>query len=145
MSNKIDHLIQRIYDEWENIEKSSQRTLEGWQKFQNSHYDSLYLDAVALNLHNFYNGIERILEIIATVIDKKIPEGDKWHQNLLQQMTKEISGIRPAVISINSYEYLNEYRRFRHLVRNIYAFELDADRLKVLIEKLPELMLKLQP
>lgn len=88
MSNKIDHLIQRIYDEWENIEKSSQRTLEGWQKFQNSHYDSLYLDAVALNLHNFYNGIERILEIIATVIDKKIPEGDKWHQNLLQQMTK---------------------------------------------------------
>ena len=54
-----------------------------------------------------------------------MPQGFNWHQVLLEQMTNEIPDIRPAVISEVTYEALDEYRGFRHVVRNIYAFQLD--------------------
>ena len=41
-----------------------------------------------------------------------------WHLLLLEQMTKEVPGIRPAVISTETGTRLDEYRRFRHVIRN---------------------------
>jgi hypothetical protein len=41
-----------------------------------------------------------------------------WHLFLLEQMTKEVPGIRPAVISTETGTRLDEYRRFQHVVRN---------------------------
>ncbi len=32
---------------------------------------------------------------------------------------------------------LEEYLAFRHVIRNIYGFEIDSERLKRLIEKIP--------
>ena len=59
-----------------------------------------------------------------------MPQGANWHQLLLQQMTTEVTNIRPAVISQDSCQTLEAYRGLRHVVRNIYAFQLDAERLK---------------
>ena len=61
--------------------------------------DDYYLDGVALNLHGFYAGLERIFELIAAIVDGQKPEGENWHQALLHQMTLEVPAIRPAVIS----------------------------------------------
>jgi hypothetical protein len=52
-------------------------------------------------------------------------------------MAGESEGIRPAVISSSSVEYLDELRRFRHLVRNVYTDHLDATRMADLVEALP--------
>ncbi|MCX5643956.1 MAG: hypothetical protein NTZ17_04625 [Phycisphaerae bacterium] len=71
---------------------------EGWQRARLS-ADDYYLDAVALNLHGFYGGLERIFERIATVVDGARPSGEHWHQALLRQMAEEMPGVRPAVIS----------------------------------------------
>jgi len=49
-------------------------------------------------------------------------------------MTLEIPGVRPAVISTELYNKLEEYLRFRHVIRNIYAFELDSSKLQALID-----------
>jgi len=38
-----------------------------------------------------------------------------WHLLLLEQMTKEVPGIRPAVISTETWTRLDDYRRFRTL------------------------------
>ena len=40
---------------------------------------------------------------------------------------------------------LDEFRRFRHLVRNMYTMNLTPDRIAGLISKLPDLWLKLRP
>ena len=45
--------------------------------------DNDYYDGIALNLHSFYTGIERILEEIARDIDASIPTGQNWHRDLL--------------------------------------------------------------
>lgn len=42
--------------------------------------------SVALNLHDFYNGLERIFERIAENIDEIKPEGLNWHQEILKQI-----------------------------------------------------------
>jgi hypothetical protein len=94
--------------------------------------DDGYWDAVALNLHGFYGGVERIFEDIARTIDGSIPSGAEWHQSLLIQMSAEASERRPAVISRELRRTLDEYRGFRHVVRNIYAFNFRPNRLNEL-------------
>jgi len=82
--------------------------------------------------------VERVFEAIAKSIDRTVPAGEKWHKKLLEQMTDEISGIRPAVISIETREALDNFRMFRHLARNVYTFNLDPRRIRSLVENLPE-------
>jgi hypothetical protein len=109
------------------------RAQQAWQAFQATS-DDLYLDSVALSLHSFYNGIERLFEAIATLVDGSRPETANWHQTLLAQMSVEMPAIRPPVISAETYAVLDSYCRFRHVVRHIYGFQLDADQLLPLVE-----------
>jgi len=92
----------------------------------------LLLDAAALSLHDCYSGIERLLEQIASIVDQTVPSTSDWHRQLLRQMTVEVSGLRPRVLSAATATALDEYRRFRHVVRNVYAFELDPVRVEQL-------------
>ena len=96
----------------------------------------LFLDSAALNLHDFYTGLERIFSQIAKVVDNSMPSGQNWHRDLLNQMGKNFSQLRPRVLSVVTIQALDEYRRFRHVVRNVYAFEFDAIRVEPLIESL---------
>lgn len=133
MTPKIAKLSRRIQRELGDIEKAVVRAQTGWQQYQRSN-DDLYLDSVALGLHGFYNGIEGLLENIATSIDRRLPGGDSWHMDLLEQMANELPEIRPAAISESTLTVLAKYLKFRHLVRNIYSYRLDPVKLSPLVE-----------
>ena len=96
--------------------------------------DDAYFDSLALNLHNFYAGVEHIFEMIAHTVDRSLPDNPPRDSHLLRQMSVEIGTVRPAVISRRSYECLEEYRSFRHVVRHVYTFNLRGTRLKELGE-----------
>ncbi len=100
--------------------------------------DPDYLDGVALNLHAFYTGVERILESIAREVDRAVPEGPDWHRDLLLQMAGPVNRIRPTALREDTRACLEAYRGFRHVVRNIYAFSLDPVRVNRLAEELAE-------
>ena len=138
MSNALKRLAKRIRDSLDDLEIVLQRVEEGWERYQRS-TDDYFLDGVALNLHGFYSGLERIFELIATTIDGTKPDGEHWHQALLRQMTNEVPSIRPAVISTLSYEQLDEYRGFRHVVRNVYTYKFNPIKVKKLVEQAPGL------
>ncbi len=93
----------------------------------------LYLDSAALNLHDFYGGLERIFHHIAATVDASAPLGREWHRELLQQMGLAVPRMRPPVLSPGTIKALDEYRSFRHIVRNIYAFEFDPERVEHLV------------
>jgi len=57
-------------------------------------------------------------------------------------MALDIAGLRPAVLSQDTVDLLDEFMRFRHRIRNIYSFNLIPDRVKNLIEKLPTVLEK---
>jgi len=125
----------RIKNEIIEIEETIKRAQKAWKLIKEE--DSLYIDSVALNLHNFYSSLERIFSLIAKEIDGKIIETPDWHKELLLQMSIEIPYVRPAIISKELREKLENYRAFRHVVRNIYAYKLKPEKIKDLITNLP--------
>lgn len=117
-----------------------QRALRAWPQAQRTSEEQyVYLDSVALNLHSFYSGVERLFELIARHVDGVLPAGETWHHDLLQQMAQEVADARPSVIDQGSALTLDEFRKFRHLVRNIYTANLVPDKMARLILALPGL------
>lgn len=98
--------------------------------------DDAYLDGAALNLHSFYTGIEQIFSDIARTLDKSLPDGPEWHRDLLLQMSGEIDAVRPPVITTETRRCLDEYRGFRHVIRNAYTFNLRTARIQELASSL---------
>ena len=90
-------------------------------------------ESAALRLHNFYTGCERIFKLIVSEVNGGVPHELDWHKRLLTQVSLEIEDIRPAVISHKTRKDLEELLRFRHIVRNIYGFELKPERIETLI------------
>lgn len=129
----IKELVERIHQELGEVPHVLSRMNEGWELFRRSNNDH-FLDGVALNLHGFYLNIERILTHIAETLDGSLPRGENWHLLLLQQMMTEIPRVRPAVISIETGTRLDEYRRFRHVVRNVYTYNLDPVKIGRLVK-----------
>ena len=136
MSDRLAQLAIRIRAELADLDRVVQRVGEAWLRAQRSG-DDYYLDAVALNLHGFYAGLERIFELIASAVDGLKPQGENWHQILLRQMTAEVPHVRPAVISEATLHSLDEYRGFRHVVRNVYTFRFDPLKVSTLVDHLP--------
>ncbi len=137
MSDHLIRLAQRIREECDHLERVMARAQKAWERAQHTG-DDLYLDSAALNLHGFYSGVERLLQLIATTVDGSLPQGANWHQLLLLQMTEEVPHVRPAVISARTFTLLEEFRGFRHVARNIYTFQFNPERLEKLVQKLPE-------
>ncbi|KIH75468.1 hypothetical protein SAMN05660860_03269 [Geoalkalibacter ferrihydriticus] len=127
---------ERILSELVELSVLVARVEQGWTKASKSQ-DDFFLDSVALNLHGFYSGFERIFERISSLIDENIPEGANWHQELLNKMTLEIPGKRPAVISEDLKKNFEMYRGFRHVVRNVYTYHMKPEKIEPLVKKLP--------
>ena len=128
-------LLARIDTELSELRRVVDRTQQAWDKAVKQD-DDFYLDSVALNLHAFYSGLERIFEKLASTIDRDVPTAANWHQELLTQMQTEIPSIRPAIISPQLKEALEDYRGFRHVVRNVYTYHLKPEKLKLLVSNL---------
>jgi hypothetical protein len=138
-------LAERIRGEAADLTRVVQRALHSWSRGQGLAAErDVYLESVALNLHAFYSGLERLFELIARHVDRVLPAGERWHHDLLQQMTKEMAETRPAVISPDSASTLDELRRFRHLVRNVYTFNLVPQKMEPLMSALPGLWQRVQ-
>jgi hypothetical protein len=135
-------LSARIESELKDIFTLIDRIKAAWRKARDTE-DDFYLDSVALNLHGLYSGLERIFEKIASTIDGSVPTGVNWHQELLNQMAVEVPRIRPAVISIDLKDDLEEYRGFRHVVRNVYTYRLDPDKLRPLVKNINKIWKKI--
>lgn len=130
----------RIRQELGELQEVAERISSIWEQAQRSAEDDYHVDAVALNLHGLYTGVERLFELIANRIDQAPPEGGSWHQELLEQMTAEIPNVRPAVLPVEVRRRLDPYRGFRHVVRNVYTMRLDPQRIALLVQQLPATM-----
>jgi len=54
-------------------------------------------------------------------------------------MAKPFPKIREPVISVNLFQNLKEYLKFRHLFRHLYGFELKWERFKELCIRLEDI------
>lgn len=103
-----------------------------------------YVESTALKLHNFYTACERIFETIAGEVNGALPQTPDWHLRLLRMMTLEVPKVRPRVLTPELAERLTEFLRFRHVVRNIYGFELHEEKVEPLVQQIDELWRELR-
>jgi hypothetical protein len=73
-------------------------------------------------------------------VDASVPAGHDWHRDLLRQMGLGIPQLRPEVLSQKNVSMLSEYLAFRHVVRNVYAFQFDPVRVERLVLRLPSVL-----
>lgn len=137
MIGRFAVLASRIRHDLVEIERVVQRVERAIQATGSNATDrDLLFDSAALSLHDFYSGLERVFEQIAAVVDQSVPSAHDWHRELLRQMEVEVPGLRPQVISSDTAAAIDEYRRFRHVVRNVYAFDFDPERIEALATRL---------
>ncbi|MEW6717608.1 MAG: hypothetical protein AB1345_08905 [Chloroflexota bacterium] len=134
--------IRRELDELWRVVNKAERAVEAVHR-QPEERD-LYVDSAVLSLHDFYSGLERIFQQIGTIIDGHIPSGAGWHRDLLEQMQADVENLRPPVLSKEAGQSLDEFLRFRHVVRNIYAFQFDPERVERLVTQMRSTMAKVQ-
>lgn len=96
------------------------------------------ISAAGKLVHDFYNGVERIFERIAVRLGPGLPTGLGGHTLLLRGMESAVEGIRPALIDHALALRLLDYLRFRHLFRHTYGYELQWDKIRLLVHGLEE-------
>lgn len=104
---------------------------------QNPQLSNLIYESIALKFHNFYTGCEHIFSLVSTDLNGGVPKGPDWHVRLLKRMSS-VHEERKAVISSGTANLLNEFLGFRHVIRNIYSFDLDIERIDKLLSKYPD-------
>ena len=140
--------------EWDKFRKQQatereqlQRLLFGIQRLLTQCRDTppteIELSALAATLHSFYTGVENIFKRVAVELDGDMVRGDAWHRQLLLRM-KTSTARRPALLSEELHDALNEYLRFRHVFRNAYSFDLDWRKMSPLVLRLQETFQKLE-
>ena len=145
MNHLLTEIAERIQGEVPELERMIKRAQAAWDKASVISTDQdVYLDSVALNLHGIYSGIEKLFELIAVHLDDSPPTGKTWHRDLLRKMTQEVPGVRPAVVACDRLPRLDELRRFRHLVRNVYTFNLVPEKVAPIVAGLSELWVPLK-
>lgn len=145
MNGPVNELVERIRGEVPDLELVVDRALRAWQQGQqNLDERGIYSDSAALNLHGFYSGLERLFELVARHVDHALPAGESWHRDLLDRMAQDLVDVRPAVIGCESGNALDEFRRFRHLVRSVYTLHLVPEKMRGLIAALPGLWVRLK-
>ena len=125
---KVDRseLIQRISDERSKIEGTVKKIEERLKKIKTApvEYREEIETTIAKNLVDCYRGMENVFRRIALDVDLRMPDGSRWHKELLTQMAEPQAEQRPSVISQATFETLEELLAFRHIFNNIYGEEL---------------------
>ena len=88
--------------------------------------EDLLWGSVALNLADFYAGVQRTLRLVADVLDAEAPEGSHADAELLRQMAVERPGVRPAVLSGDTVEALAEFRHLWRLLVDGRSWEMGS-------------------
>jgi hypothetical protein len=90
--------------------------------------DDIEIRAAASTVHSIYNGIERVLVLVLKDRRVNVPNGSKWHAELL------VLAKNQGIISEDLYRRLREYLSFRHFFRHSYGISLDPELLFPLVE-----------
>ncbi len=94
---------------------------------------------IGYRLHNLYNACENIFRNIARAFENSLDERAGWHAELLRRMRLDLTPIRPAVIDADTFDKLDELRRFRHVFRSLYSADIDPARMAVALDKARQL------
>lgn len=105
---------------------------KAWERFERR--DEVGYEACAHRLSNMYNVIEQSLLRVAKAFENSIDDEKGWHGALLNRLSIQIEGVRPALIPVELKLPLSELKSFRHVVVHAYDLQLDPDKLALVLK-----------
>jgi hypothetical protein len=136
-------VIANIRFEIAQIERLFETYRDLLEQVQYKEPDHIEIAAIASVLHSFYNGLENIFLSVAKGIDRNVPVGNRWHQDLLTNMAHAIAE-RPSVLTCEMSHKLGDYLAFRHFYRHSYSFILEWTELGKLVIPVAEVWKELK-
>jgi hypothetical protein len=127
--NRQIEIIEQVYEKIEQRSKEYDTNVER-------------MESLAYQLHNLYCAFEDLMELVADEFENRIEERGNWHARLLRRMTEHIPEIRPALFSVETFPLLNELKGFRHWFRHAYLYEIDPEKLGIVLKKTMDLRKK---
>ncbi len=104
---------------------------------ENKNEDEYQFAALGYTIHNLYNSFESYFLRIAKFFENNI-DNLEWHSSLVEQMSLDIDGVRPALFDIAFSVKIGEMMRFRHLFRNLYKTPLIPQKVLFANDYAPE-------
>ena len=93
-------------------------------------------ETMALKLHNFYAGCERIFSAVVAELNGGLPQEVDWPRRLLDKMGTA-RDYRPALLATETAHELHDFLTFCHTMRNIHGFQLNIARVDYLVACYP--------
>ncbi len=90
-------------------------------------------ESMGYQLHNLYCAFEDLFEIVAKIFENNIHDKSRYHLELLKRMSIAIEGVRPALLTEEAVELLNNLRSFRHVFRHAYSYDLDEKKVRIIL------------
>lgn len=135
MEERLNVFIAEIDSQWKEILKLYSSIEKKGELLRGNMDNEVLTDSLAYKLHNLYSAYEDLFKMVAGFFENQIEDFSRYHTSLLKRMLIEIEGIRPNVLSEESFKILDELRGFRHVFRHAYSYGLDAERIIKLAEK----------
>jgi hypothetical protein len=84
--------------------------------------------ATAFEINRIYNFLEKAFERLCETFENHLVKTGRYHDTLIERVTLDLKGIRPAFLPAEAVRDVRELKGFRHLFRHAYDLDLDPVR-----------------
>ncbi len=136
-SSDILRLVAALNADLKMLEELQKKNLRAWNRVRQGSDEELDWASLGYTIHNIYNLLENYFIRISKDFENSL-DPLSWHKDLVEHMTLEIEGVRPALLTRTLARKIDELRAFRHVFRNVYQSELDPKRVEIVQQDLGE-------
>lgn len=120
--------LQILEDGWEQDARVMQRAVGTLEARLGESAESRWA-AAAFEINRNYNILAKAFERLCETFENHLEKTGSYHDTLIERVTLDLKGIRPAFLPADAVRDVRELKGFRHLFRN--AYDLDLDPLRI--------------
>lgn len=103
------------------------------ERFESDYPGSL--EACGYELNRAYNIIEKGFERVCLAFENHFEKRGDYHERLIERMSLDIPGMRPAFIPPEQRAAMRDLKGFRHVFRHAYDLALKRERLSEVVRE----------
>jgi len=125
--------IQILEDGWEHDARIMRRAVEILESRLRESAESRWA-AAAFEINRIFNILEKAFERLCETFENHLEKIGRYHDTLIERVTLDLKGIRPAFLPVDVIRDVRELKGFRHLFRHAYDLDLDPVRITAAAE-----------
>ena len=126
--------LQILEDGWEHDARVMRRAVATLESRLRESADSRWA-AAAFEINRIFNIVDKAFERLCEAFENHLQKTGRYHDTLIERVTLELKGIRPAFLPADAVRDVRELKGFRHLFRHAYDLDLDPVRVTAAAEQ----------